>query len=168
MSNNWLSKMMSSYLNYRKFMTGRYGSFDTINRALLVVALIALLFRRWLNGYLVLAIVALTIGLIIFRFLSKKIYVRSNENQRLSRFFAGAAQRNSEQTHERHQRNAYKKAQKQQRQAAKMKNQRQQAANIQAVIFKCDNCGQSLRVPQGKGKIKITCKNCQHTFIKET
>ena len=30
--------------------------------------------------------------------------------------------------------------------------------------FKCPNCGQQLRVPRGKGKINITCRNCGVSF----
>lgn len=30
--------------------------------------------------------------------------------------------------------------------------------------FKCPNCGQHLRVPKGKGKITVTCRNCGVSF----
>ena len=30
--------------------------------------------------------------------------------------------------------------------------------------FKCPNCGQQLRVPKGKGKITVTCRNCGVSF----
>ena len=30
--------------------------------------------------------------------------------------------------------------------------------------FKCPNCGQQLRVPSGKGRITVTCRNCGATF----
>ena len=30
--------------------------------------------------------------------------------------------------------------------------------------FKCPNCGQYLRVPRGKGKITVTCRNCGVSF----
>ena len=30
--------------------------------------------------------------------------------------------------------------------------------------FKCPNCGQYLRVPRGKGKITINCRNCGVSF----
>ena len=30
--------------------------------------------------------------------------------------------------------------------------------------FKCPNCGQQLRVPRGKGKVTITCRNCGASF----
>ncbi len=31
-------------------------------------------------------------------------------------------------------------------------------------IYVCKNCGQSLRVPKGKGKVKVTCPKCKTTF----
>ena len=34
--------------------------------------------------------------------------------------------------------------------------------------YKCKNCGQKLRVPKGRGKIKITCPKCHNQFIKKT
>ncbi len=30
--------------------------------------------------------------------------------------------------------------------------------------FKCPNCGQYLRVPRGKGKITVSCRNCGVSF----
>jgi hypothetical protein len=35
-------------------------------------------------------------------------------------------------------------------------------------IFRCPNCGQSVRVPKGKGKIAITCPMCRTEFIKRS
>lgn len=32
-------------------------------------------------------------------------------------------------------------------------------------IFVCDHCGQTLRVPKGKGKIRVTCPKCKTSFI---
>lgn len=34
--------------------------------------------------------------------------------------------------------------------------------------FHCPNCRKELKVPKGKGKIKITCPYCRHNFIKKT
>lgn len=31
-------------------------------------------------------------------------------------------------------------------------------------IFKCPSCGVKLRVPRGKGKIRVTCRQCGATF----
>lgn len=35
-------------------------------------------------------------------------------------------------------------------------------------FFKCNACGQKIRVPRGKGKIEITCPKCGNKFIKKT
>ena len=34
--------------------------------------------------------------------------------------------------------------------------------------FRCPTCKTQVRVPKGKGKIKITCPACRNTFIKKT
>lgn len=34
--------------------------------------------------------------------------------------------------------------------------------------FRCPGCKTQVRVPKGKGKIKITCPACRNTFIKKT
>ena len=34
--------------------------------------------------------------------------------------------------------------------------------------FKCPNCGQRMRAPRNKGKIRVTCSKCTHVFITKT
>lgn len=34
--------------------------------------------------------------------------------------------------------------------------------------FRCPGCKTQVRVPKGKGKIKITCPACRNTFVKKT
>lgn len=34
--------------------------------------------------------------------------------------------------------------------------------------FRCPDCSQKIRVPKGKGKIRITCPKCGHRFEKNT
>jgi len=33
--------------------------------------------------------------------------------------------------------------------------------------FKCPTCGQSLRAPKGRGRIRVTCSRCRHVFEKK-
>lgn len=35
-------------------------------------------------------------------------------------------------------------------------------------FYRCPKCRTTLRVPKGKGKISITCRNCGEKFIKKT
>lgn len=34
--------------------------------------------------------------------------------------------------------------------------------------FKCPQCGQRMRAPRKKGKIRVTCSKCAHVFITKT
>lgn len=31
-------------------------------------------------------------------------------------------------------------------------------------VIKCPECGQKLRLPAGKGKLRVTCRECSHKF----
>lgn len=34
--------------------------------------------------------------------------------------------------------------------------------------FKCPKCGQRMRAPRSKGKIRVTCRNCANVFLTKT
>ena len=36
------------------------------------------------------------------------------------------------------------------------------------VFFRCPSCHAMLRVPRGKGKIRVTCRKCGNAFEKKT
>ena len=44
---------------------------------------------------------------------------------------------------------------------------RRQQRNIYR-FFKCPSCGTVLRVPKGKGHVRITCKSCSNVFERST
>lgn len=136
MGNIWLQRLTKVYQKYAELMRGRYGRLDQINKALLIVWAVMMLLDRWIPLYIgyILSIVAF--GMVLYRFCSKKIYPRSNENQkfiqwlaRVKDFFKG------------------KKAPYR--------------------YFKCPECKQKMRAPKGRGKIKVTCKNCHTQFVKK-
>lgn len=117
-------------------MRGRYGRLDQVNKALLIFWAVMMIFDRWIPFYIgnILAIAAFVI--VLYRFCSKKIYPRSNENQKfiqwiaqIKDFFKG-------------KKGTYR-------------------------YFKCPECKQKMRAPKGRGKIKVTCKNCHKQFIKK-
>lgn len=50
----------------------------------------------------------------------------------------------------------------------RVRQMRAQTCDREHKYFRCPNCGQMLRVPKGKGKISISCRNCGTTFQKKT
>lgn len=130
MKQNWKLKIM-------KFMQGRYGHFDALGKMLIIIALIVLLLSssfRWVAYVLLIAA--------YYRFFSKKIYVRANENKKYLVFQNKVT-------------NFFK-------QKKEMFQHRKTH-----VYFRCPECKQQLRAPKGKGNIKVTCSNCHHQFVKK-
>ena len=128
---NWQMKLA-------RLMIGRYGRFDALNKTMLVIAIIGLLIPiSWLSliSYLLLI-------LTYYRLFSRKIYVRSSENQKYLAFQKKIFGRFG------HLKAAFQ-------------NRRTH------VYFRCPECKQQLRAPKGRGKIKVTCNKCHHQFIKK-
>ena len=142
-----------------RFMYGRYGS-DNFNKFLmwaeLACLLIGFIFSRFFAWggifyYLCFAIIIY----MYFRMLSKNIYKRRKENEAFLRakykvtdFFKGRS--NGKSTHQRSSRSG--------------------EINYDDMfkIYRCPTCGQKIRVPKGKGRIRITCPKCKGQFIKRT
>lgn len=127
---------------FQRFMQGRYGS-DNLSKCLLITSIVFLVLSMLigLNIFYLLAIALLVYC--YFRMFSKNTYKRYDENQKFlslkSRFLGFFKGKSG--------------------QAAQMKDYR---------FFKCPNCRQKVRVPKGKGKIKIHCPKCQTDFIKKS
>lgn len=131
---------------FHRFMQGRYGvdHFSHFLMVLSIVIMVIQFFVRWDIGDLILNILVLIIlGYAYFRIFSRNHYNRYQENE----WYLD-------------QRDKVKyffdreKGNMQQRKTHR--------------IFKCPNCGQSIRVPKGKGKIAITCPTCRTEFIKRS
>lgn len=65
---------------FRKFMYGRYGRIDELYKFLFYLYLIFLIINIFVKTYIITIIEFLIIFYMTYRFLSKKIYVRANEN----------------------------------------------------------------------------------------
>ncbi|MCD8383069.1 MAG: hypothetical protein LUC30_09225 [Clostridiales bacterium] len=130
---------------FSRLMYGRYGS-DQLNLVLVIASLVV-----WLISCFVQVTAVSTIlwiisyaGLIyaIFRMCSRNYTKRRAENDwfmaRVNPLVQGF-----------------------QRKRAQMRDK-------DHVYFKCPSCGQVLRVPKGKKKISITCRNCGNVFQKKT
>lgn len=118
-------------------MAGRNGN-DAFNRFLLVCDLVLLLLSAFLRGPFFLLAVALLVY-IYFRMLSRNVYKRQDENGRYLR--------------------AKSKVQSRLRLISERWKQRRDYK-----FFVCPSCHATLRVPKGRGKIKIICRKCGTSF----
>lgn len=135
-SKNWAMKFLPKFL---AFMKGRYGQNDFLNKCLNKTALLTLLVSLFIFKGPLKIVTLLLLILSSYRFYSKRIYVRSNENQKFLQKTAGL----------RKFFRFYQEA---------FKNRKQYK------YFHCKNCHQALRVPRNRGKLKINCSHCHESF----
>ena len=134
-------------LNYgiQRFMAGRNGN-DQLNIFIFFVYLFVVLLTSLLkleSNIVVNVLKALFCAFYLFRFFSKRLSKRRNENQAFCSIYQPIV-------------NWFKKKI---RRLKKMKDYK---------YFKCPNCKTELRVPRGKGEIEVTCPNCHHKFDKKS
>ena len=125
-----------------RFMYGRYGQ-DNLNRFLfifaLILSLVSLLTRFAIVNSLALALLVVS----IFRMFSRNAEKRARENFAYLRVTERFTHFFSHIKTRLHQRKSYR-------------------------FYRCPSCKQQLRVPKGKGRIRIRCPKCQVSFEKET
>ena len=125
-----------------RFMAGRNGN-DQLNRFLLLAAVVLLLLasilRRSVLGNLLSLLVPVLLGLSYFRMLSRDLYRRRSENERYLRELEKLRAKLRILRERWNQRKDYK-------------------------FFTCPSCKSVMRVPRGRGKIRIVCHRCGNTF----
>lgn len=130
---------------FRRFMAGRYGN-DSLNSFLFTLTLICIVLEIFTHSKLLYYIAVLTIVIGYFRMFSKNHAKRYEEEQKFlalkSRIFGGFGRNSSSG-----------------RSAEDRENFR---------IFRCPQCKQKIRIPRGKGKVKIRCPKCGHSFVKKS
>ena len=123
-------------------MAGRNGN-DQLNRFLLLAAVVLLLLasilRRSVLGNLLSLLVPVLLVLTYFRMLSRDLYRRRSENERYLRELEKLRAKLRIQRERWNQRKDYK-------------------------FFTCPSCKSVMRVPRGRGKIRIVCHRCGNTF----
>ena len=126
-----------------RFMIGRNGN-DQLNRFLLladvVLLLLASLLGRTALGSLLYLLVLALLGLTYFRMLSRDVYKRRSENEGYLRRKQQLLSRLRVFKERWRQRKDYK-------------------------FFTCPSCRAVMRVPRGRGKIRIVCHKCGNTFM---
>lgn len=133
-------------INAQRWMRGRYGVFDSLNKLLIIIGLISLVAGNFIS-IMSWPLLLLAYGTFIwayYRLFSKKVYVRSNENQKYLRLKMKYQKKFKQQKTKFEQRKEYK-------------------------YFRCSNpsCKQQLRAPKGRGEIKVTCSKCHEVFTKK-
>ncbi|MDW5300160.1 MAG: hypothetical protein SA378_08490 [Sedimentibacter sp.] len=123
----------------RNFMMGRYGT-DQLTLALLILGMIFTFIGDALEFNSLITLTYIIFLTCIFRIMSKNILARQKENYKFLEYW------NPIKSWSKGKYNIIKSS----------KNYK---------YIKCPNCKQKLRVPRGKGKILVTCKNCNTKFI---
>lgn len=149
--------------NYRKpFFSGRNGA-DELSVTLVVLSVVLFLAapifdEKYIQGiFLLLGGILFVLG--ILRSLSTNIGKRRHENQ----VFLDLFRAETKEEKERRKREAEEK-----REREKLRKERRKEEEKTHAFFRCPQCGKELRVPKGKGKIKIRCPNCSHEFIRKS
>lgn len=125
-----------------RFMTGRYG-YDEFSKLLLITGAVVAFLSCFPDLELLYFVAIIPIVYAMFRAFSKNYDKRRRE---LDKYF----------TLKRKVLGSFSSKKKQ---WAERKTHR---------FFKCKNCKTVLRVPKGKGKIKISCPKCRSEIIKKT
>lgn len=130
---------------FAKFMYGRYGT-DELSRALSFFALALLIVSMFLGLDARSFILVVVLALLIytnFRTFSKNLAARRKENAKYLRQKTKLADWWKLRRDMWQQRKDFK-------------------------FFKCPSCRAVMRVPKGKGKVRIICKKCGTAFEKKT
>lgn len=139
----------------QQFMVGRNGA-DRLARWALWVAVIALIINMWFPNIICSVISYALLFYSMYRVFSKNVAAREEEEQKfdelLERLKPGSKKRRDTGFTTRN--NASKK-------------QSKKSASTKTT-FVCEECGQSLSVPKGRGKLKVTCPKCNHQQIIES
>lgn len=125
-----------------RFMAGRYGA-DQLSRFLSFLALALIVLNLFFRSKVlwVLGIAALILTYV--RMFSKNFEKRRRENERYLRL-------------------KYQLTGSVRNWADRLKQRRDY------VFFRCPSCRAMLRVPRGKGKIRVTCRKCGNAFERKT
>lgn len=132
---------------FYRFMQGRYGV-DQFAKFTMGVALVSIVLAIFVNtgssaGSLLDMLGLVAIVYTYFRFFSRNISKRAQENQKYLSATAKLRQRLNKEKNMMKQRKDYH-------------------------IYTCPSCGQKVRIPRGKGKIEISCPKCHSKFVKRS
>ncbi len=124
----------------RRFMVGRYGT-DQLNRFLTTLVFIFIILGIFIRGPVLPILEIAGLGTVYYRMMSRNFVQRGLENRKFLALTDGARKTLRIEKRKIEDRNTYR-------------------------YFKCPFCGQEVRVPKGRGHIRITCPKCHGSFDK--
>lgn len=131
------------------FMLGRNGS-DKLSRWALGAAIIVCIINMFFGNVILFMLCYALLFYSIYRMFSRNVSARQSENQAFENFLARFTSKG---------RKAKGKTAKG---ASKGAGAGAKTTSASKVTFTCEECGQSLSVPKGRGKLKVTCPKCHH------
>ena len=153
-------------------MYGRYGN-DPLNFFLWIGSILVEVLGNILRIRLIYYIGLAMFLFAIYRFFSRNFEQRSKENDAFlyfyNKFRAWKEGRGTSQS-VRNQRKAAEKFKEQdrfdreQKERARANRKAEAAGGTVYVYYYCPYCKQQVRIPQGKGRVRITCPTCHQDF----
>jgi len=126
---------------FYRFMQGRYGN-DQLNNCLIITGVVSAIINMFFRSYILTIVSYLFMFLYLFRFFSRNVIKRREENKKFNQFFRPITKRSSV--------------------------IRKNWSDKNNKYFICPSCKQTVRVPKGKGSLTITCPTCRTKFDKRT
>lgn len=159
------------------FFSGKNGSDELTCLLILIAILLWIVYPFFPYSWLRIMVLIVAGGLVVWgvaRMFSENLTKRRAENDTLLRFFSHfkkkkasgfydkveydfADKKKEEKKREKEAKRAEKKREKEER-------DRKREEEKKYKVFECPNCKTKLRVPRGKGKVRITCRNCGEKF----
>jgi len=126
---------------FYRFMQGRYGN-DQLNNCLIIAGVVSAIINMFYRSYILTIVSYLFMFLYLFRFFSRNVIKRREENKKFNQFFRPITKKSSV--------------------------MRKNWSDKNNKYFICPSCKQTVRVPKGKGSLTITCPTCRTKFDKRT
>lgn len=123
----------------RRFMIGRYGQ-DNLGKFILSLSLIVLLINLFVRTAALSAVALVLIAYAYYRIFSRDIRSRYGENKKFLDSLEPLKRKFSSSKNKYDNRKVYR-------------------------YIRCPKCNFEMRVPKGKGKIRVTCKSCGEQFV---
>lgn len=143
---------------FQSFMMGRNGS-DKLARWSLGAACIVILINLFIPNPILMAISYALLFYSLYRTFSRNVAARQAENAKFESFMSGLGSKDKASSGSTKSSSSDKAASKGSASGQKGVTPSPSKAKVR---FTCDSCGQSLSVPKGRGKLKVTCPKCHH------